>query len=117
MGGGKTIDTAKAVAHSVGAATAVVPTIASTDAPTSALSVIYTSDGAFQRYVFQPRNPDLVLLDTEIIARAPIRFLGRRNGGRPGHLVRSRFLPPQLFAQCVRRAGNPCRLRPGPSLL
>ncbi len=75
MGGGKAIDTAKAVAHSVGAATAILPTIASTDAPTSALSVIYTSDGAFQRYLFQPRNPDLVLVDTDIIARAPVRFL------------------------------------------
>ena len=75
MGGGKAIDTAKAVAHSVGAATVIVPTIASTDAPTSAISVIYTSDGAFQRYLFVPRNPDLVLVDTDIIARAPVRFL------------------------------------------
>ena len=75
MGGGKAIDTAKAVAHSVGACTAIVPTIASTDAPTSAVSVIYTSDGAFQRYLFVSRNPDLVLVDTDIIARAPVRFL------------------------------------------
>ena len=37
--------------------------------------VIYTSDGAFQRYLFLPRNPDLVLVDTDIIARAPVRFL------------------------------------------
>jgi len=75
MGGGKIIDTAKAVGHSVGARVAVVPTIASTDAPTSAVSVIYTVDGAFERYLFVPRNPDLVLVDTQVIANAPVRFL------------------------------------------
>ncbi len=75
MGGGKTIDTAKAVSHSTGSWTVIVPTIASTDAPTSAVSVIYTSDGTFEGYLFQSRNPDLVLVDTDIIARAPVRFL------------------------------------------
>lgn len=63
MGGGKAIDTAKAVGHEVRAHVAIVPTIASTDAPTSAVSVVYTKEGAFQRYLFVPRNPDLVLVD------------------------------------------------------
>lgn len=75
IGGGKVIDTAKAVGHAANARVAIVPTIASTDAPTSAVSVIYTVDGAFLRYLFVPRNPDLVLVDTEVIARAPVRFL------------------------------------------
>lgn len=75
LGGGKVIDTAKAVAHAAGAAAAIVPTIASTDAPTSAVSVIYTPEGAFSRYLFLPRNPDLVLVDTQVIAEAPARFL------------------------------------------
>ena len=75
MGGGKVIDTAKAVGHEVAAQVAIVPTIASTDAPTSAVSVIYTRQGAFSRYLFVPRNPDLVLVDTCIIAAAPVRFL------------------------------------------
>ena len=75
MGGGKAIDTAKAVGSDVGARVAIVPTIASTDAPTSAVSVIYTSGGDFSRYRFLPRNPDLILLDTEVIAQAPVRFL------------------------------------------
>jgi len=75
IGGGKVIDTAKAVGDSAGAQVAIAPTIASTDAPTSAVSVIYTVDGAFERYLFVPRNPDLVLVDTEVIARAPVRFL------------------------------------------
>ncbi|MCS6854698.1 MAG: iron-containing alcohol dehydrogenase, partial [Elioraea sp.] len=75
IGGGKTLDTAKAVAHGLGLPVAIVPTIASTDAPCSALSVIYTPDGAFKRYLVLPRNPDLVLVDTGVIARAPVRFL------------------------------------------
>jgi glycerol dehydrogenase len=53
----------------------IVPTIASTDAPTSALSVIYTPEGVFKRYLILPRNPDVVLVDTRIVAEAPVRFL------------------------------------------
>lgn len=76
VGGGKTIDTAKGVRDSVeGAACAVIPTTASTDAPTSALSVIYSDEGVFERYRFYSKNPDLVLLDTAIIAGAPPQFL------------------------------------------
>ncbi|MGH8046211.1 MAG: glycerol dehydrogenase [Chthoniobacterales bacterium] len=75
VGGGKVLDTGKAVAHAAGAKTVIVPTIASTDAPCSALSVIYTADGIFERCDFYPRNPDLVLVDTAIIARAPVRLL------------------------------------------
>ena len=75
MGGGKVIDAAKAVAHAVKARTAIVPTVASTDAPTSAVAVIYKESGEFSRYLFLPRNPDLVLMDTSVIAAAPVRFL------------------------------------------
>ncbi len=44
IGGGKTLDTAKALAHFMGVPAAIAPTIASTDAPCSALSVIYTDE-------------------------------------------------------------------------
>ncbi|MFU8840917.1 MAG: glycerol dehydrogenase [Nitriliruptoraceae bacterium] len=75
IGGGKTIDTAKAVAHPAGTRLVIVPTLASTDAPTSALSVVYSDEGAFLEYRFFERNPDVVLVDTEVVAKAPVRFL------------------------------------------
>lgn len=74
IGGGKVLDTAKAVAHALGAPVAVCPTAASSDAPCSALSVIYTDDGMFDRYLFLPSNPDIVLMDTTVIAAAPVRL-------------------------------------------
>lgn len=52
MGGGKTMDAAKAVANDLNLNLVTVPTTASTDAPTSGLSVIYTDKGAVERYRF-----------------------------------------------------------------
>ncbi|WP_040363470.1 glycerol dehydrogenase [Coprothermobacter platensis] len=75
MGGGKTLDTAKATAFSLRLPVVIVPTTASTDAPCSALAVIYTKEGQFKRYLPLPQNPNLVLVDTEVIANAPVRFL------------------------------------------
>jgi len=75
IGGGKVIDTAKAVAKIVGAPVISVPTVAGNDAPCSALSVIYTPAGVYSRLMFHSRNPDTVLVDTKIIAEAPVRFL------------------------------------------
>lgn len=75
VGGGKILDTAKAVGYYTGKPVALVPTIASTDAPCSALSVLYTDDGIFDQYLFLPSNPNLVLVDTDIIAAAPARLL------------------------------------------
>lgn len=75
IGGGKIHDTAKAVAYYAGCPVVIVPTIASTDAPCSALSVIYSENGVFESYLFLPSNPDIVLVDTSIIAKAPVRLL------------------------------------------
>jgi glycerol dehydrogenase len=75
VGGGKALDTAKAVAYTAHLPVIIVPTIASTDAPCSALSVIYTPHGVFKRYLVLPHNPNVVLVDTQIIAEAPVRFL------------------------------------------
>ena len=52
IGGGKIVDTAKAVAYYTKKPVVVCPTIASTDAPCSALSVLYTEEGVFDKYLF-----------------------------------------------------------------
>lgn len=75
VGGGKIHDTAKAVSYYNDIPVVIVPTIASTDAPCSALSVIYTEAGEFSEYLFLKRNPDIVLVDTEVIVKAPTRLL------------------------------------------
>ena len=73
-GGGKVLDTARAAAADLGLPVVNCPTVASSDAPCSALSVIYTDEGVFQEYRFHRKNPDLVLVDTEVIAQAPPRL-------------------------------------------
>jgi len=75
MGGGKTIDTAKIAADRANAPVVVVPTIASTDAPCSGCAVLYSEQGVFESVHYEKSNPAAVLVDTEIIARAPVRFL------------------------------------------
>ncbi|HYM12941.1 MAG TPA: glycerol dehydrogenase, partial [Bryobacterales bacterium] len=51
------------------------PTVASSDAPCSALSVVYTDEGVFLEYRIYGKNPDLVLVDTQVIAQSPPRLL------------------------------------------
>ncbi len=75
MGGGKAIDTAKIAADRAGIPVIIVPTIASTDAPCSGCAVRYTSDGVFDSVLYQRSNPQVVLVDLEVIAAAPVRFL------------------------------------------
>jgi glycerol dehydrogenase len=74
-GGGKCLDTARAVAAALELPVVNCPTLASSDAPCSALSVVYTEAGVFKKFLFYRRNPDLVLVDTSVIAAAPARYL------------------------------------------
>src|SRR5690625_6501534 len=75
VGVGKTLAASKAIADALNAFTVIVPTAASADAPTSALSVVYSKEGVFEGYRFFNSNPDLIVLDTKIIAAAPPRLL------------------------------------------
>lgn len=70
IGGGKTIDCTKLLATHYKAGVLVVPTATSTDAPTGAMCIVYSGDGAQSNAVFNPKNPDIVFVDTEIIANA-----------------------------------------------
>jgi len=75
IGGGKTMDTAKAVADDLQTPLVIAPTTASTDAPTAALSAIYQADGKRVGTRWYRKNPELVLVDSQVIAKAPVRFL------------------------------------------
>jgi glycerol dehydrogenase len=79
-GGGKVLDTARAAAADLKTPVVNCPTVASSDAPCSALSVVYTDEGVFQEYRIYGRNPDLVLVDTQVIAQSPPRLLAAGMG-------------------------------------
>jgi len=74
-GGGKTIDTAKMVARDTGAKFVSVPTVASNDSPTSHIAAIYDGEHKLIAVEEGNGNPELVLVDTQIIVGAPLPFL------------------------------------------
>lgn len=74
VGGGKTCDTTKFVANELDIPRILVPSSASTDAPTSGLGIIYTEQGEHIQAVKMKRNSELVLMDSEIVAKAPVRL-------------------------------------------
>lgn len=75
VGGGKCLDAGKCVAARLEIPVVICPTIASTDAPCSALSVIYTDEGIAHGGESFPDSPALVLVDSQLIANAPVRYL------------------------------------------
>ena len=75
VGGGKCVDAGKAVAFRLDTPVVIAPTLASNDAPCSALSVLYSPEGVFSGVEFYPSSPALVVVDTGIVAAASERFL------------------------------------------
>ena len=81
LGGGKAIDTAKACAENLGGLPLViVPTVASNDAPCSGVAVLYNEQHVVIKAVMMRRNPDVVIVDTEIIAKSPARYFSAGMG-------------------------------------
>ena len=80
VGGGKCVDAGKCIAHRLDIPVIIVPTLASNDAPCSALSVIYSEDGVVSGGEFFPHSPILVLVDTAVIADAQERYLAAGMG-------------------------------------
>lgn len=74
FGGGKILDVAKAVAHFNKKYLIIIPTSASNDGPCTAVSVLYHEDGSLDRYLYLDKNPDMVLVDTNIIIACPLRL-------------------------------------------
>ena len=75
LGGGKAIDSAKLAANLTRLPIVIIPTTASTDAPCSSMSVVYDKTGNYIQSIKMRANPDIVLVDTGVIAKAPVRTL------------------------------------------
>lgn len=75
MGGGKALDTAKSVAKQLNLPIFTFPTIASTCAATTALSVVYKDNGDFDRFEFFDRPAQHCFIDLQMIADAPAKYL------------------------------------------
>lgn len=75
VGGGKALDTAKLVAQQLQLPVVTIPTSGATCAAWSALSNVYSEDGAFLYDVALSRCPDLLILDYDLIKTAPQRTL------------------------------------------
>lgn len=75
IGGGKALDTAKLVAHQHHLPIVTIPTSAATCAAWTALSNVYSEQGAFQYDVALTRCPDLLVLDYDVVQTAPRRTL------------------------------------------
>lgn len=74
IGGGKTVDAAKGIACDLKVPVILVPTIASTDAPAANLTAIFNDSGMQTGIRFYKTCPDMVIVDSEIIAKAPARY-------------------------------------------
>lgn len=75
VGGGKALDAAKLLAYQTALPVVTVPTSAATCAAWTALSNVYSEEGAFLYDVPLPRCPDLLILDYDLVATAPVRTL------------------------------------------
>lgn len=108
-GGGSAVDTAKATAYYTGKHVVIIPTVAATDAPCTGLSVIYNDDASFDKYLFYPTNPDAVMVDSQVIANAPVRFLVAGMGDALGTFFEGRASirteSPSLEGTGITRAG------------
>ncbi|MBF2097662.1 MAG: iron-containing alcohol dehydrogenase family protein [Gloeomargaritaceae cyanobacterium C42_A2020_066] len=74
-GGGKALDMAKLLAHRIGRPVVTIPTSGATCAAWTALSNLYSDQGAFLYDVALPRCPDGIVLDYTLIETAPRRTL------------------------------------------
>lgn len=75
LGGGKVLDSAKALSVRLGVPVITVPTVASNDSPTSSAIAMYDENHLLVSVDMMESHPHAVLVDTALIAQAPVRFL------------------------------------------
>lgn len=75
VGGGKALDTCKAYCERYGKPVFTFPTIASTCAATTAVSIMYNSDGTFKAPDFHKAPPQHAFICTTVIAKAPKKYI------------------------------------------
>ncbi len=91
VGGGKALDTCKALAYKLGLPVYSFPTIASTCAATTAVSILYHPDGSFSKPFFLPAPPKHAFIDTAIIATSPEKYLWAGMGDTLAKFYESRM--------------------------
>lgn len=79
VGGGKTMDAIKAIAIRCEKPMIICPTVLSTDAATSKHSIVYRADHTYYP-LWHYRNPEYVIVDTEIAVQAPARMFAAGMG-------------------------------------
>lgn len=75
VGGGKALDTGKCTAVKSGKPVFTFPTIASTCAACTSVSIMYEMDGRFKEPFFFHRPPAHSFINVEVIAKAPQKYM------------------------------------------
>lgn len=101
VGGGRAVDTAKAVAWKLSVPAVSVGTQCATNADASAEFVVYTDKHEFLEAVVLPENPALVVIDTEVIAAAPVKYMV----WGMGDALSTKF-EAEAYADAMRRRGG-----------
>ena len=102
VGGGRAVDTAKAVAWKLSVPAVTIGTQCATNADGSAEFVVYTDGHEFLEAVILPDNPAVVVVDTDVIASAPVKYLV----WGMGDALTVKF-EAEAHAEAMRRKGGP----------
>ncbi len=75
IGGGRVIDTSKAVADITGLPLVTVPTVAATCASWAAISIQYDDEGSFVKVRDNKKCADLIVADQAVLLNSPKRYI------------------------------------------
>lgn len=91
VGGGKCLDTVKVVGDRLAKPVYTIPTIASTCAAVTKISIMYHEDGSFKDIQHLRKAPVHALIDPRIICAAPVKYLWAGIGDTMAKHVESVF--------------------------